>query len=118
GGPGTVLVGGNDFYSSPRISPDGKRLAWLTWNHPNMPWVETQLWVADFTGNAVANPVQVAGGSAESVFQPEWAPDGRLYFVSDRSGWWNLYRREADGATTPVCPREAEFGQPQWTFGM
>jgi dipeptidyl aminopeptidase/acylaminoacyl peptidase len=118
GGPGTVLVAGNDFYSSPRLSPDGKRLAWLTWNHPNMPWVGTELWVADYTGTAVANPARVAGGPAESVFQPEWAPDGRLYFVSDRSGWWNLYRLGADGAMANVCPREAEFGQPQWNFGM
>jgi dipeptidyl aminopeptidase/acylaminoacyl peptidase len=118
GGPGNVLVEGNDFYSSPRLSPDGQRLAWLTWNHPNMPWVGTELWVADLTGAGVANPVRVAGGPAESVFQPEWAPDGRLYYVSDRSGWWNLYRREADGVTANVCPREAEFGQAQWSFGM
>src|SRR5262249_54955062 len=93
GGPGSVLVEGNDFYSSPRLSPDGKRLAWLTWNHPNMPWIGTELWVADYTGTAITNPVKVAGkliksvfepdGAAESVFQPEWAPDGRLYFVSD-----------------------------------
>src|SRR5262249_7905057 len=118
GGPGTVLVEGNDFYSSPRLSPDGKRLAWLPRNPPNMPWVGTELWVADYTGMAVANPARVAGGPAESVFQPEWAPDGRLYFVSDRSGWWNLYRLGADGAVANVCPREAEFGQPQWNFGM
>ena len=118
GGPGAVLVGGNDFYSSPRLSPDGKQLAWLTWNRPNMPWVGTELWVADFAGSAVTNPARVAGGPTESVFQPEWAPDGRLCFVSDRSGWWNLYRRAADGATANLCTREAEFGQPQWTFGM
>ncbi len=118
GGAGTELVRGNDFYSSPRLSPDGRRLAWLTWNHPNMPWVGTELWVADFTGAGVANAEQVAGGASESVFQPEWAPDGRLYFISDRSGWWNLYRREADGSTTAVCPRQAEFGEPQWNFGM
>lgn len=118
GGPGTVLAEGNDFYSSPRLSPDGKRLVWLTWDHPNMPWVGTELWIADFTGTAVTSPVKVAGGPGESIFQPEWAPDGRLYFVSDRSGWWNLYRREADGTTANVCPRESEFGQPQWNFGM
>ena len=118
GGPGTVLVRGGDFYSSPRLSPDRKYLAWLTWNHPNMPWVGTELWVAGFDGRAVTNPVKVAGGLDESVFQPEWAPDGRLYFVSDRSGWWNVYRREADGAIAAVCPRAAEFGQPAWNFGM
>ncbi|HEY7424020.1 MAG TPA: prolyl oligopeptidase family serine peptidase [Gemmataceae bacterium] len=118
GGPGTLLVQGNDFYSSPRLSPNGKRLAWLTWNLPNMPWVGNELWVADFTGDGVSNPVRVAGGPAESVFQPEWGPDGRLYFVSDRSGWWNLYRHEPNASATNLCPREAEFGQPQWTFGM
>jgi len=118
GGPGTVIVEGNDFYSSPRLSHDGKRLAWLTWNHPNMPWVGTELWMADFTDAAVANPVKVAGGPTESVFQPEWAPDDRLYFVSDKSGWWNLYRRGDDGTIANICSREAEFGQPQWNFGM
>ncbi|HKB05871.1 MAG TPA: hypothetical protein VKD90_26990, partial [Gemmataceae bacterium] len=118
GGPGTVLVKGNDFYSSPRLSPDGKQLAWLCWNHPNMPWVGTELWVAAFDGGAIANATKVAGGPAESVFQPEWAPDGRLYFVSDKSGWWNLYRRESDGTVAAICPRSAEFGQPAWTFGI
>jgi HAD superfamily hydrolase (TIGR01549 family) len=113
-----VLTSGRDFYSSPRISPDGKKLAWLCWDHPNMPWVGTELWVADFNGDKLTNPSKVAGGTSESIFQPEWAPDGRLYFVSDRSGWWNLYRREANSSSTNVCPMDAEFGQPQWNFGM
>jgi dipeptidyl aminopeptidase/acylaminoacyl peptidase len=117
-GAGTVLVGGNDFYSSPRLSPDGKRLAWLTWHHPNMPWVGTELWVADVdaAGNLAA-PARVAGGNEESIFQPEWSPDGRLHFISDRSGWWNLYRWDGNQCV-PLCPRQAEFGQPQWVFGM
>jgi dipeptidyl aminopeptidase/acylaminoacyl peptidase len=119
GGEGTVLVSGNDFYSSPRLSPDGRRLAWLTWNHPNMPWVATELWVGDWSGTAVANPRRVPGKPDESVFQPEWAPDGTLYFISDRGGWWNLHRwDEAAGTAVNVCPRDAEFGQPQWNFGM
>ena len=118
GGPGVVLIQGNDFYSNPRLSPDGKRLAWLTWNHPNMPWVGTELWVGDFAGSEVLAAKKVAGGPAESVFQPEWNPDGRLYFISDRSGWWNLYRAEADGVVTAVSPRKAEFGLPQWSFGL
>jgi dipeptidyl aminopeptidase/acylaminoacyl peptidase len=119
GGEGTVLVKGNDFYSSPRLSPDGKRLAWLTWNHPNMPWVATELWVGGWDGKSVANPVRVPGKADESIFQPEWAPDGRLYFISDRGGWWNLHRwDEAAGTAANVCPRDAEFGQPQWNFGM
>jgi dipeptidyl aminopeptidase/acylaminoacyl peptidase len=118
GGPGELLAGGNDFYASPRLSPDGTRLAWLTWNHPNMPWVGTELWVARIgSGGRLETPVKVAGGADESIVQPEWSPDGRLYFISDRSGWWNLYRADAGGAT-PLCPRAAEFAQAQWNFGM
>jgi dipeptidyl aminopeptidase/acylaminoacyl peptidase len=113
-----VLVSGNDFYSSPRLSPDGSRLAWLTWNHPNMPWDGCELWVGELTANgAVENQRRVAGGIAESIFQPEWSPDGVLYFVSDRSGWWNIYRG-ADGGAEYVCEMEAEFGAAQWIFGL
>jgi dipeptidyl aminopeptidase/acylaminoacyl peptidase len=123
GDAGTVLASGYDFYSSPRLSPDGRRLAWLAWRHPNMPWDGTELWVADVTeGGALAGAELVAGGADESIFQPEWSPAGVLHFVSDRSGWWNLYRAEAGrgGARRVValCEREAEFGQPQWGFGM
>jgi dipeptidyl aminopeptidase/acylaminoacyl peptidase len=114
-----VLVSGNDFYSSLRISPDGSRLAWLTWNHPHMPWDESELWVADFgTDGALTNARRVAGGHDESIFQPEWSPAGELFFVSDRSGWWNIYRESFDGAITLVHGRSAEFGTPQWVFGM
>jgi dipeptidyl aminopeptidase/acylaminoacyl peptidase len=118
GGPGTVLVSGNDFYAAPRVSPDGSRLAWLTWNHPNMPWDGTQLWVAEMDGaGSLVRAEQVAGGVDESVFQPEWSPDGVLHFVSDRTGWWNLYRWRG-GRMEPLCAMEAEFGLPQWVFGM
>lgn len=113
-----VLASGADFYSSPRLSPDGARLAWLSWRHPNMPWDGSELWVGELSADgAVSRPERVAGGADESIFQPEWSPDGRLYFVSDRSGWWNLYRlsgREAE----PLAPIEAEFGVPQWVFGL
>lgn len=119
GGPGEILVRGSDFYSNPRLSPDGTQLAWLSWNHPNMPWMGTELWMAKFaTDGTLSAHEKVAGGDAESIFQPEWSPDGRLYFISDRSGWWNLYRREVDGSTRPICARQAEFGQPQWNLGM
>jgi dipeptidyl aminopeptidase/acylaminoacyl peptidase len=113
----TILVAGNDFYSNPRISPDGTQLAWLAWDHPNMPWDGTELWVGDFDGDGmVVDKRQVAGGPGESVFQPEWSPDGTLYFVSERTGWWNLYRLR-DGEVEPLHPTEAEFGRPQWVFG-
>ncbi len=120
-----VLVSGNDFYSSPRLKPDGSQLAWLTWNHPNMPWDGTELWVAQINPDGSLGESQlVAGGADESIFQPEWSPDGILHFVSDRSGWWNLYKKappvEGEGLrlTEPLCEMEAEFGLPQWIFGM
>lgn len=117
--PGEVLVFGNDFYSSPRVSPDGSDLAWLTWNHPNMPWDGCELWIGRFGPDGLLATSQlVAGGAHESIFQPEWSPDGTLYFVSDRSGWWNLHRLTANGNIESLCELEAEFGMPQWGFGM
>ncbi|HXV81060.1 MAG TPA: S9 family peptidase [Candidatus Binatia bacterium] len=116
GGPGRVLVSGNDFYSSPRLSPDGSQLAWLSWNHPNMPWDGTELWVGNLNEDgSLGNRTRVAGGMKESIFQPEWSPEGILHFVSDRTGWWNLYRWR-DKKIEALCPMEAEFGQPQWVF--
>jgi dipeptidyl aminopeptidase/acylaminoacyl peptidase len=116
-----VLVMGNDFYSSPRLSPDGRRLAWLSWDHPRMPWQGTELWVAEVQDDGrLGTPARVAGGPEESVCQPEWSPAGVLHFVSDRSGWWNLYcLREAAGASAveALCPMAAEFATPHWTFG-
>ena len=113
-----VLASGNDFYSSPRVSPDGRRLAWLTWNHPNMPWDGTELWSCELDDDGSPERIErVAGGPEESVFQPEWSPDGTLHFVSDRTGWWNLYRLR-EGSLEPLCQKEAEFGVPQWAFGM
>lgn len=118
GGEQTILVSGNDFYSSPRLSPDGSRLAWIQWNHPNMPWDGSELWVADIQADgSPVNKTLVAGGVRESIFQPEWSPDGRLHFVSDRSGWWNLYRWR-EGEIESLCEKAAEFGLPQWVFGM
>ena len=116
--PPRVLAGGHDFVASPRVSPDGARLAWLAWDHPNMPWDGTELWTARLTTTGVADTRLVAGGSDESIFQPEFSPDGRLHFIADRTGWWNLYRLEDDGTVTALWPREAEFGYPQWLFGF
>lgn len=114
----TTLAAGEDFYAAPRLSPDGHHLAWLSWRHPNMPWDGCSLTLATLdAGGMVETSDVVAGGSDEALFQPEWSPGGTLYFVSDRSGWWNLYRWR-DGAAQPVCPMPLEFGLPQWVFNM
>ena len=113
-----TLIDGNDFYSTPRLSTGGRQLAWLTWNHPNMPWDGTELWVGAVNDDGTLTQTEkVAGGKSESIFQPEWSPDGILHFVSDRSGWWNLCRRRG-GGIEPMCAMEAEFGAPQWVFRM
>ena len=112
-----VLVSGSDFYSSPRLSPDGSQLAWLSWNHPDMPWDGSELWMAQLgESGPLAEPRLIAGGRRESICQPEWSPDGTLYFISDRSQWWNIHRFRK-GVVEPVCPMEAEFTRPQWSFG-
>jgi dipeptidyl aminopeptidase/acylaminoacyl peptidase len=116
---GDILISGNDFYSSPRLNPEGNRLAWLTWNHPNMPWDGCELWVGELQSDGtLRNSERLVGGLKESIFQPEWSPDGVLYFVSDRSGWWNLCRFNAAGVVEVVHAMEAEFAMPQWIFGM
>jgi dipeptidyl aminopeptidase/acylaminoacyl peptidase len=118
-GAETVLAQGADFYSSPRLSPDGASLAWLSWDHPRMPWQGTTLWLADIQADGtLTTPVRIAGGADESICQPEWSPDGLLHFVSDRSGWWNLYHLCRDRQRIEaLCPMEAEFASPHWTFG-
>jgi len=114
---GTVVLSGNDFYSSPRLSPDASQLGWLSWNHPNMPWDGTELWLGQLNGDgSVRERQRIAGAVNESICQPQWSPDGVLHFVSDRTGWWNLYRWR-DNQVEALCPMEAEFGQPQWVFG-
>ncbi len=113
-----VLAEGRDFYASPRLSPDGKRLAWLEWDYPNMPWDGCELWVAEVDEDGELRHARlVAGSSTESIFQPQWSPQGELYFVSDRHNWWNLYRLQGR-SVTPVLERAAEFGAPQWSLGM
>ncbi len=112
-----VLFQGSDFCSNPRISPDGRTLCWLTWDHPNMPWDGTQLYSGRFNDSGkLGEPHLVAGSATESIFQPEWSPDNVLHFVSDRNGWWNLWRSEK-GQLWPLTSREGEFGKPQWVFG-
>jgi len=121
---GHVIASGYDFYSTPRLSPDGSRLCWLSWRHPQMPWDGTELWVATVSDAGVLENLElVAGGPHESIFQPGWSPGGTLHFVSDRTGWWSLYKcnvRREPFDIQPVLwpqPDEAEFGRPQWMFG-
>jgi dipeptidyl aminopeptidase/acylaminoacyl peptidase len=112
------VAGDSDFVAHPRVSPDGRQLAWVAWDHPRMPWDGSELRVADLEGGVASTVRTVMGGPEESVLQPEWADDGTLYAVSDRTGWWNLYRVEAaSGAAEPLCPREEEFGFPMWLLG-
>ena len=112
------LAAGFDFYAAPRLSPNGRQLAWLSWNHPLMPWNGTELWLADVGADGqLARSRKLAGSVSESLCQPAWSPGGQLYVVSDRTGWWNLYR--VVGQTLQaVCPMQAEFGEPQWVFGQ
>jgi len=121
---GDVIASGYDFYSTPRLSPDGSRLAWLSWRHPQMPWDGTELWTATVTDEGILeNPRLIAGGPNESIYQPGWSPDGVLCFASDRTGWWDLYicdvrSRKSDVRAVLSEPLdEAEFGRPQWLFG-
>jgi dipeptidyl aminopeptidase/acylaminoacyl peptidase len=116
-GAGEVLFEGTDFVASPRLSPDGLKVAFISWNHPNMPWDGTELKVAELTSRGLSNPKLIAGGAAESVLDPQWDSDGTLYFISDRSGFWNLYAH-SDGGVKPVWPRAAEFASPLWSLGQ
>ena len=120
GSGSATLAEGADFYASARVSPEGRRLAWLSWNHPRMPWEGTELWLAAIADDGTLTHSRcVAGGPGESLCQPVWAPDGRLYVVSDRSGFWNLYRLEVDGLVPVLAlALDAEFGLPQWVFAQ
>ena len=113
-----IIAQGHDFFSNPCPSPDGRSIAWMSWDHPNMPWDSSSLWCADWSAEGISKVRHIAGGADESVFQPSWSPDGRLHFVSDRSGWWNLYAVGEDDLLINFCPMEAEFATPQWEFGM
>ena len=113
---GRVLCSGADFYASPELSLDG-RLAWTEWNHPNMPWEATAIMVGRLSpgpdGGSVADVQQVAGGPSEAAALPSWAPDGRLIFLSERTGWWNLYAWNG-AETTALCPESVDFCGPPW----
>jgi dipeptidyl aminopeptidase/acylaminoacyl peptidase len=117
GGAGEVLYAASDFVAFPRLSRDGRRLAFIAWNHPSMPWDGTELKVADLAPEGLGTLATVAGGTAESVLEPQWDSDGTLYFISDRSGYWNLYANRGTDSHA-VWPREAEFASPLWTLGQ
>ena len=125
-GARVVIAEGDDFYAAPRLSPDGGELAFIAWNHPDMPWDATELrTVAIGADGAFSAPARLLGGPGESVGEPRWAPDGTLYFVTDRNGWWNLHRRvpsdqhdAAGGTVESVCSLEAEMSGPHWKFGV
>lgn len=115
GGGVRSLVAGSDFLAFPRLSPDGTRIAWIAWNHPQMPWDGTELREA-----SLADPSSwtvLLGSTEESVMQPEWIDDESLYVISDRSGWWNLYSVTLDGSVTPLVTLDADFGAPLWRLG-
>ena len=114
-----VLASGRDFYASPVLSPDGRHLAYVTWDHPNMPWDETEVVVAELDGLAITGARTAAGGAGtgESVMAPAFAPDGTLHLLSDRTGWWNLHRADADGRLTNLAEVAVELGQPAWWLG-
>ncbi|HEU5034772.1 MAG TPA: prolyl oligopeptidase family serine peptidase [Mycobacteriales bacterium] len=114
------IAGGSHFLAHPRLSPDGRRVCWIAWEHPQMPWDGTELRVADLGTDGLAGPARtLLGSTTESVLQPEWADDEHLYVISDRTGWWNLYRiPAAGGEPVPLCPREVEFGGPLWVLGL
>jgi dipeptidyl aminopeptidase/acylaminoacyl peptidase len=114
----SIIAQGKDFYSSPRLSPDATQLAWLCWSHPDMPWDAAELWLADYAADgSLKNQRKIAGSEKESVAQPQWSPDGVLHFVSDKSGWWNIYRLQGSNPE-PLFPLDAEFAQPHWQFCM
>lgn len=118
--PGAIstLASGADFYAYPRLDASAKRLCWISWNHPDMPWDSTTLWCADIAPDGqIADPQPVAGGNGEAIFQPDWSPAGELYFVSDRTGWWNLYRHD-NGQSECILPMAADFATPLWNLGM
>jgi len=115
-----IVAEGHDFFASPRFDPSGRRLAWLAWDHPCMPWDGTELWLAEVGADTALSGAQlVAGGPEESVIDVQWSPEGSLHFCSDRNGWWNLYRLEADGTQAPLTALEGgELGYPSWVFNI
>ena len=116
---GTVqlLAEGQDFYASPRLSPDGLTLAWLEWSLPHMPWEDATLKTASLGADGLSEARTIAGGKGTAAFQPAWSADGTLFFVWDQSGWGNLHRLGEAGGPECICSHAAEFGLPLWALG-
>lgn len=120
----SIIADGHDFFASAALSPSGDHLVWLSWDHPHMPWDSTYLYKAQRCGTQTFQGTRIAGDGNESLFQPQFAPSGDLFFVSDRNNWWNLYRISAANlangpyVTEAILPMDAEFATPQWTFNM
>jgi dipeptidyl aminopeptidase/acylaminoacyl peptidase len=119
--PPHVIVSGRDFFAAPRISPDGRQLAWITWDHPNMPWDGTELWLGRVAVRAgvlrVEDARRMAGGPDESLMEPVWGRHGSLFVISDRTGWWNVHRVDGTDRLTNLDPADREVGGPAWVFG-
>ena len=116
-GSARVLASGHDFYAAPAPSPDGRHLAWLAWDQPDMPWDGAALWLAELDGDgAPGAPTRIIGGAGCSAFQPAWSPDGALWCVADPDGWWNLHRWQG-GELRCMYRAEHEFGKPLWQLG-
>ena len=118
GDGGSVIVSGNDFYASPRLSPDGRLLAWVAWDHPNMQWDASELWVAEVDeASGLGDRRKVAGGPGRGVTEPRWSPGGDLVFLSEQTGWLNLHRyRPSTGSVEALMDLEAEIGG--FSFGL
>ena len=113
-----TIKSGADFYSSPSINPDSTKLAWIEWNHPNMPWDSTSLHVGNISDDgSLLNHKQISGFQNESVSNPIWSPDGILHYISDSSGWWNIFCLKGTQEIN-LTPIKAEFTQPQWQLGI
>ncbi len=115
--PPRLLASGADFYMAPSVSPDGTKVAWISWNKPAMPWDETELWCAEIRPErTLAAPRRIAGQAGESILSPRWSPAGQLHWISDRSGWWNIYAL-GDGGPIAICPERAEYAVAPWQHG-
>ncbi|MEC7837227.1 MAG: S9 family peptidase [Chloroflexota bacterium] len=112
-----VLCTGRDFYSSPRINPINNEICWLEWDHPNMPWDGTELFIGNFDSNGLSEKKFIDGSKNISIIQPEWSESGELIYISDESGWWNL-KKYSDNKKSTILDEETDHGEPSWNFGV